>query len=99
MGNKLKSSGKYGTQTLKFANHIGNQSVWDALQHRPSDRVFSRCGVVKFVVDLHSDPDKPVVYLLQSRVRSQEINEHIQNKEKSKVLTRKVSIRFLALLL
>lgn len=68
MGNKLKSSGKYRTQTLKFANQIGEKSVWDALEHQPSDRVFSRCGVVKFVIDLASDPENPTPYFLQSKV-------------------------------
>ena len=69
MGNKLKSSGKFRTETLKFANHIGSKSIWDALEHQPSDRVFSHCGVVKFVIDLESDPENPTPYFFASKVR------------------------------
>jgi len=68
MGNKLKSSGKFRTETLKFANNISSKSVWDALEHQPSDRVFSHCGVVKFVVDLESDPENPTPYFFSSKV-------------------------------
>jgi hypothetical protein len=68
MGNKLKSSGKYRTETLKFTNRIDNKSVWDALEHQPSDRVFSRCGVVKFVIDLTTNPENPTPYFLQSKI-------------------------------
>lgn len=69
MGNKLKSSGKFGSKNIKHANHIGSKVVWDALEHQPSDRVFAHCGVVKFVIDLTSDPDHPTPYFLQSKVR------------------------------
>jgi hypothetical protein len=75
MGNKLKSSGKYRTETLKFANVIPDKTVWDALEHTPADRVFSRCGVVKFVIDLDSDPENPKPYFLQSKVRAASVHE------------------------
>lgn len=74
MGNKLRSSGKYRTETVDHANRIDTKAVWDALEHQPSDRVFSRCGVVKFVIDLGSDPNNPTPYFLQSKVRAQSLH-------------------------
>lgn len=69
MGNKLRSSGKHGSEKLKYATHIDNKHTWDSLEHTPTDRVFSHCGVVKFVVDLTSNPDKPKPHFIHSKVR------------------------------